>query len=161
MEDRGLKPLPVFHFSSDLGPLKELISQYKYFALGGLVPYARQKKKLFSFFDKAFSLIGTKSKIHGFGMTGVELLKNYPFYSVDSTSWLGGSMRGEVYEFTGDSMRSYNTSDKGSSDHQTFSFTDQDDKRWMPRVVQNAIEWQKYETYITKLWKARGIEWKN
>jgi len=134
LESRGLNPLPVFHYGEKKEVLEQLCKEYKYIAIGGLVPIARQKEKLFNFLSECFSITKDKVKVHGFGMTGVETLKKYPFYSVDSTSWLGGSMRAEIYTFN---------------------------KRWLARVINNAEQWMIFEKYITNLWKYRGIEWKD
>jgi hypothetical protein len=159
MEARGLNPLPVFHYKTSYSVLEEMCSRYNYLALGALVPIARSKPELRRHLDKCFSLTGNKVKVHGFGMTGRIILKEYPFYSVDSTSWLGGSMRAEIYRFTGSDMEFIDTNSKKESSAENFAFTDQNDKRWMPRVINNAIEWMKYEKYITDLWAKRGVIW--
>jgi len=161
MESKGLKPLPCYHYGEPIQVLKDMAAEYKYLAIGGLVPIAKNKAELTRFLDRVFSIVQNKVKIHGFGMTGQMILKRYPFYSVDSTSWLGGSMRAEVYKFdsaTG-TMNCLYTSSKDEVTPDSFLYTDQDDKRWMPRVINNAIEWMKFEKYITNLWKERGIEW--
>ena len=128
-----------------------------------MVPIARNKPKLFGFLDACFLILKTEVKVHGFGMTGPPLLKRYPFYSVDSTSWLGGSMRSEVYFYDpskGD-IRVTKTKDRERANHNTIGFNDDNDKRWFQRVIHNAIEWQKYEKFLTELWKKRGIVWEN
>jgi len=157
MESRGLKPLPAFHYGSDLQFLKEMASEYDYIALGGLVPLARQKAKLKRWLDKCFNVIRTDAKVHGFGMTGVEILKRYPFYSVDSTSWLGGSIRSEVYRFEAGEMKVRSTKDREKADHESIHLADDNDKRWFDRVVNNCREWMKFEDYVTRLWEKRGI----
>lgn len=161
LESRGLSPLPVFHFGEDYGLLRDLVSNYKYIALGGMVPIARNRVQLFKFLDSCFSIIQDRIKVHGFGMTGVQTLKRYPFYSVDSTTWLGGSMRAEVYQFDSieGTMKCIPTTIKEKANYKTIKFTDNRDKRWMIRVINNAIEWQKFETYITNLWTKRGVIW--
>lgn len=163
LESKGLNPLPVFHYREPFEVLKNLCEEYKYIAIGGLVPLARQKDKLKNFLDKCFSITKTNVKVHGFGMTGVEILKRYPFYSCDSTSWLGGSMRAEIYKFNQaqGKMITIKTNDKNTASYKSINFTDNKDKRWLSRVINNAQEWIKFEQYITNLWKARGIEWKN
>lgn len=161
MEKKGVNPLPVFHFGGDLNNLKSLVKDYDYIALGGLVPYARDKKKLKAWLDKCFSIIKCDCKIHGFGMTGIEILKRYPFYSVDSTSWLGGSMRAEIYEFVPEEgkLKTIKTKCQDRASYKTIDFNDDGDKRWFNRIVKNAIEWQKFAEYITNLWEKRGVKW--
>lgn len=164
MERRGLKPLPVFHYGEDFRYLSDLTKSYKYIAIGGMVPISRQKKKLWRFLDQVFAITQGDIKLHGFGMTGREGLKKYPFYSVDSTSWLGGSMRSEIYRFIpskGD-LEVIKTKDKLKADHRTVKFNDRDqEKRWFDRVLNNSIEWMKYERFITELWEKRGVKFES
>lgn len=40
-------------------------------------------------------------RIHGFAWTEFELLKRYPFFSVDSVTWLGGVRFGTTYNYDG------------------------------------------------------------
>lgn len=92
MEKAGLNPLPCFHFGEDLKYLKMYVKEYEYLALGGLAAMG-SKPQMFDFLDKAFDIICDKDgypkiKIHGFGVTSLRAMKRYPWYSVDSTSWL-------------------------------------------------------------------------
>ena len=90
------------------------------------------------------------------------ILKLFPFYSVDSTSWLGGSKRGEIYHLTPrGEMKMMSYRDKSKATYKTIGFNDDNDKRWMSRVIHNAIEWQKAEKYLTELWSKRGVVWED
>jgi len=44
-------------------------------------------------------------RIHGFGWTSIPKLKSFPFYSVDSTTWLGGVRYGTSYNYDGKNFR--------------------------------------------------------
>ena len=44
-------------------------------------------------------------RIHGFAWTEFELLKHYPFFSVDSVTWLGGVRFGTTYDYDGKNFR--------------------------------------------------------
>lgn len=159
MEEAGLNPVPVFHAFSDLKYLEDMVSKYDYIALGGLVPLARDKRRLAAWLDRCFSVIKNGARVHGFGMTSFDMMMRYPFYSVDSTSWLGGSMRAEVYKFSGTAIKASSTSKRDEATLDTIGFTDDGDKRWMARVVKNAIEWMKAERHITEVWRRRGVVW--
>ena len=160
MEAQGLKPLPCFHYGESFEYLKAM-TKYDYLALGGMVPLALHKTKLIAFLNNCFSIIG-KKKVHGFGMTNMTILKLFPFYSVDSTSWLGGSIRGEIYHLTPrGEMKVMSYKDKSKATYKTIGFNDDNDKRWMSRVINNAIEWQKAEKYLTELWSKRGVVWED
>ena len=103
MEAAGLKPLPVFHTGESLDWLKRYIAEgYDYIALGGMVGYARDRKSLITWMSACFNEAAkSKHKInfHGFGMTNWDLMRAYPWKSVDSSSWCSGFRYGQVYLF--------------------------------------------------------------
>jgi len=102
MEKAGLKPLPTYHFGEDIKYLKMYIKDYDYVALGG-VAIKRTKASLVSWLDQCFDLICDpvtrlpKIKVHGFGITAVDIMLRYPWYSVDSTAWVQTSRMGTIY----------------------------------------------------------------
>jgi hypothetical protein len=159
MEDRGLKPLPVFHTGEPWSVLTDLVNEYDYIALGGMVPLSRQEGALTRFLDNCFSRIGPGKKVHGFGMTQADNLKRYPFYSVDSTSWLSGTKHGIIFTFDNiGGMRQSGTTDE-HDDYALLHYSDSGDKRWYQRVVRNVQEWVRFETWVSLLWSKRGIRW--
>jgi hypothetical protein len=89
-----LKPLPVFHAGEDFKWLKKYIDNYDYVGIGGLGQSVTKVQWIFNVGDPAFTLIcDTKNhmprvKTHGFAMTSPDLILTYPFFSVDSTSWM-------------------------------------------------------------------------
>lgn len=93
MESKGLKPIPVFHFGSDTKWLQMYIDKgYDFIALGGMVP--NPKEVLLPALDDMWSkyLIDKNGmplvKVHGFAITAPYLFARYPWFSVDSTSWV-------------------------------------------------------------------------
>lgn len=44
-------------------------------------------------------------RVHGFAWTQFDLLKHYPFFSVDSVTWLGGVRFGTTYDYDGKNFR--------------------------------------------------------
>ena len=89
----GLHPLPVFHPKEDFKWLDKYIEEYDYIGIGGL-GQDFNKSQYFNFGDKVFSKVCDtpnrlpKVKVHGFAMTSPDLLIRWPFFSVDSTSWV-------------------------------------------------------------------------
>lgn len=80
-----LKPIPTFHMGSDLSDLEKLMD-YNYIALGGMV----FSSGIEAHCDAVWRYIlhhNPKLKVHGFGLTNVEMMKRYPWYSVDSSSF--------------------------------------------------------------------------
>ena len=107
MESLGVRPLPCFHYGEDERYLEEYVKNYTYITLGGMVPISTPQ--LYHWLDRIWDKYLTDGagrpliKVHGFGLTTVDLMKRYPWYSVDSSSWVqiartGGMMlpRGKV-----------------------------------------------------------------
>lgn len=99
LESCGLKPLPVFHVTSDFKQLEYLLENYDYIGLGGMVPYMKEIKKIMPWLIKCWKLknkINSRAKFHGFGCTNWEILSKLPWYSVDSSTWTVANRFGEV-----------------------------------------------------------------
>lgn len=87
-EISGLPILPAFHVTEDWKWLEYWMTKVDYLALGGMVPYAGSKSRILdAWLTKAFKMIPSHVKVHGFGLTRWDLIKKHPFYSVDSSSW--------------------------------------------------------------------------
>lgn len=103
LEDaHGLNPVPVVHFGTDLKWLRKHMDEgYSYIGLGGLGQTVT-KTDYFEWGDRVFSYICPKPsrlpivKTHGFAMTSYDLLIRYPWYSVDSTSWIKTGAFGSI-----------------------------------------------------------------
>ncbi len=92
MEALGVRPLPCFHFGEDPKYLEWYIANYTYITLGGMV--AQSTEALIPWLDEIWEKYLTdgsgrpKIKVHGFGLTTPVLMRRYPWYSVDSSSWV-------------------------------------------------------------------------
>lgn len=103
MEEAGLSPLPCFHVGEDFKYLEYYVQNYDYIALGGLVGKREvDLGRKAAWLDKCFSEFICDSagipkvKVHGFGLTSLRFMVRYPWYSVDSTSWVVHSRMGTV-----------------------------------------------------------------
>ncbi len=88
LEDLGLRPLPVFHPGEPWDVLADYAERYPYIALGGLVQHVNKHGAIMPWILKCFRMgrdHGTA--FHGFGFTVSRLLRDLPFYSVDSASY--------------------------------------------------------------------------
>lgn len=100
MESKGLHPIPVYHKGEHTKYLKQYLQNYNYIALGGMVG---DRGNLIYWLDSLFidylcdSSGMPKVKVHGFGLTSLPLLVRYPWYSVDSTSWVMTGRFGAVF----------------------------------------------------------------
>ena len=101
MERVGLHPMPCYHYGEDIKWLKLYLEKYDYIALGGMVKVGTAQ--LIQWLDLLFTnhicdKDGIpKVKIHGFGLTSLPLMLRYPWYSVDSTSWVVTGRMGSIY----------------------------------------------------------------
>lgn len=101
MESLGVTPLPCFHYGEDERYLEWYVAHYPYITLGGMV--AVSTKLLFPWLDRLFERYLTdgagrpKLKVHGFGLTTHDLMTRYPWYSVDSSSWVQIAANGSLF----------------------------------------------------------------
>ena len=92
--ETGRKCIPVWHKERGVAYWKDLCRKYDYIAIGGLVLGA--KKQEYPAYQKLVEYAAVRGvKVHGLGFTKTSLLPEYPFYSVDSSSWLTGAVRGK------------------------------------------------------------------
>lgn len=102
LEGVGLRPLPVFHVGEDFSYLERYCEEYDYVALGGMVLHLRFKSRLMSWLVKCFRVAAAsprKTGFHGFGCTNWDIVKTFPWRSVDSSSWGSGFRFGQVVVF--------------------------------------------------------------
>lgn len=103
MMKHGLNPLITFHKREDFKWLKKYIEEFDYIALGGISGTGDSKSYVRQHLDDCWNIICDtkdrlpKIKIHGFGLTALDLMWRYPWYSVDSTSWVQTGRFGSVY----------------------------------------------------------------
>jgi hypothetical protein len=85
-------------------------------------------------------------KVHGFGITSPWLVKRYPFYSVDSTSWKAGGRYGDTRIYHGGKLVTH----AGTAQYAY--------KRKFRMDAQSVIVMIEE---VTRLWDKRGITWQN
>lgn len=101
MKQEGVDSLPVFHYGEDFKYLERMLDYgLDYIGIGGLVGIAGPMRR--AWLDRLFIRITDDAglpiiKTHGFGMTSVPLIFRYPWYSVDSTTWIKITANGAVY----------------------------------------------------------------
>ena len=125
MESKGLNPLPVYHLGSNHSYLKYYADNYDYLGIGGMAGIDTPKPTIISQLDELWMKYlanedGTaRVRVHGFACTGIELVKRYPWYSVDSTSWVLTGRFGSVFCPLGSfsKITISDKSDKSKPDH--------------------------------------------
>lgn len=131
------KCIPVWHKSRGKDYWLKLVKEYNYVAIGGIVTKEITSKeyKYFNWFiDTAKK---ENCKVHALGFTNLKGLTKYPFYSVDSTSWLSGNRFGGVYLFDGETLQKKNKPEgKKVLNKKT--------------AIHNFKEWIKFQKYADK-----------
>lgn len=100
MEAYGVRPLPCFHYGEDERYLEWYLSRYDYITIGGMVPISTTQ--LYYWLDRIWERYlcdgsgRPKYRIHGFGLTTLDLMHRYPWYSVDSSSWVQIAAGGNI-----------------------------------------------------------------
>jgi hypothetical protein len=113
MENEGLKPIPVYHLDEDPKYLDRCL-KYDYFAVGGLA--SATGRALDPFLIDVFRKVCPKennyypiSKVHGFGIATPQMVSKFPWYSLDTTSWVQYSRYGIILlPFISEQVPKYN-----------------------------------------------------
>ena len=130
----GRKCIPVWHKSRGIENYKQLVKEYDYIAIGGIVTQEIKRSQYDVFYTLLKIAKENNCKVHGLGFTNLKGLEKYKFYSVDSTAWLSGNKFGGVYHFNGVEMIKQNK---------------KIGQKIKPNevAVQNFVEWVRYLKY--------------
>lgn len=81
------KIIPVFHEGEPLEVLHSYAKKSKYIGLGGVAGF-KNKRRLKAWLDRVFTEYPNPEEIgfHGFGILDIDLLKRYPWKSLDASS---------------------------------------------------------------------------
>lgn len=148
MERAGLNPLPTFHYGSDYDHLVNMVRKYDHIGLGGLVPIIHEKNKVANHLSSCWRIIldnNPKCKVHGWGLASQWALTKYPFYSVDSTTWLAGGKFRRRVTYKNNKLHSCNDKQANKpysyeninmhNAHNLIKLVEQADKVWRHRKV--------------------------
>lgn len=107
VEDRFKdKIIPVFHYGEDFKYLQQILDytfedghHIQYMGLGAIADLDSPADR-YNWFDQCFKMIRSSAnpdiKVHAFGMTSLNILKDFPIYSADSTTWVMCSSHGTI-----------------------------------------------------------------
>lgn len=130
IKEKVPKVIPVYHIGEDIKFFREYMNHTDYIGLSPKTDTIEAVKR--EFLKKCFNISRDKVKIHGLGYSSKDGLETFPFYSVDSISFVRVSLMEKHMHTTG-----------------VFSCLRYKRIRYFLRL----------ESYITELWKRRGIEW--
>lgn len=163
LESKGLKVIPVFHQHEDFKWLDKLKAHTDYIGISPANDVSMDEKM--NWLNKVFAHIRDTVKTHGFAVTSYKQLFNYPFYSVDSSSWTSPSRFGTIPIFTDDmQMKVIKYKDKkhvvkmfDSLSGMGIDKISSDD--WSHRIRLSIRSYLELEKQANKLWKGRGINY--
>jgi hypothetical protein len=98
MRKAGVNPMPCVHGGEDLKWVKKYFDETDYISVGGYIGPnlgVRQARmaEYRTWLSQVFKIAGPKRRIHGLAATDFSLLRDYPWYSVDSARcWWVSSM---------------------------------------------------------------------
>lgn len=100
----GLKPVPVIHPGTDLSYVEKYLADgCSFIGLGGFASKVMSRSTYIKWVSSVFDMItdGPDNvpfvRVHGFAMTSWRMMYTFPWWSVDSASWLKAAAYGGVY----------------------------------------------------------------
>jgi hypothetical protein len=150
-ESQGLVPIPVVTFGAAKADVERCLQNYDYWALGGLVPHTNKKTKLTGWLNQVFSQVlqhwkktGVMPRVHLLGVGQEWVLRKYPAFSCDSSSYSNGPRYGNtrgLVPFVPTKGKHGETADYV-----------------MKFLIKDAIQKEEQKgREATELWKARGV----
>ena len=157
--------LPVYHMlewqQKKYDLLEDMCQKYKYIALGGMAGMSVNQNEMINFLNFCFqTIVKYNIKVHGFGISKVDLLVRYPFYSCDSTAWLVGGQYGTIVNWKKYKM-DQNTHVSRKGKFYEFKLPTKLTENYIYRLEHNVEQFLQMEKDITALWEKRGILWKD
>lgn len=110
MRRAGVKSIPTFHVQEPFSALEDMLKENDYVALG-VAGMQRRHNALLRWLTHCFRLraqINPSCRLHGFGLTSANVMALFPWYSIDSTTWMVGRKFGEIIIRDGQQFRRVN-----------------------------------------------------
>ncbi|MBW2123946.1 MAG: hypothetical protein JRH07_19175, partial [Deltaproteobacteria bacterium] len=165
MEERGLRPIPVYHPEDPEDYLRALLNDYDEVALGSLS--SMTTPELIEYLQPILQRARrAKVALHGMGCTRNELFKRFPFYTLASSTWATGSQYGVAYLQRGTSILS--KSDRASRRDLRALFLEafgpegfQDFLDGRGRILDqwNLLQWAKLGERLGRHWARKPPYW--
>ncbi len=161
LEALGLNPIPVFHIGSPFGVLDAMTERYPYIALGGLVG-ASPKSFVRRWINKCFN-VAPDTQFHGLGMTSNTIARAFPWFSVDSSSWLTPARWGSMPIFKNGSVVNADQTRLTQRERVILRelgvdinrITDRDTANKNRKLAASAAAYLQFQEYINK----KGTKW--
>ncbi len=163
LESKGLKVIHIFHQHEDFAVLDRLRNHSDYIGISPANDVSQAEKD--RWLREVFSTIKGTIKTHGFAVTSAKQVFGYPFYSVDSSSWIAPARFGRVSVLD----ERYNVKAfpyKKQEDVERFwkyisnvGIEKIADPKWEDRVLVSIETYRLLGSVATRLWEKRGVVW--
>lgn len=154
-KETGKTITPIYHADEFIQwnhkLLEDYCANYDYVALWWIAGGSFKKNIIEKYYNFCFKTwMKYKTKFHWFWVTTDFFLKRYPFYSVDSTTWLSAGKFMRIPYFKNGRLYDYNPK----------YFHDQGISPWSPWQAQKRLRmwyqaWLKYGQFLDEYWKLR------
>jgi hypothetical protein len=132
----GWQSMPVWHINRGYENWLQTCTDYNYVCFGAFITDNLKEDK-YPFIRKfIYDADKLDCRVHGLGMTTYKWLKQLPFYSVDSSTWIAGARFGYIQYFKDGEILNRNK--------QEYQKTKEGDDF----IRHNAKEWVKYAHYV-------------
>jgi len=165
LESKGLKVIPVFHQHEDFAVLDKLRNHTDYIGVSPANDVSMDEK--INWMNKVYSIIKDTIKTHGFAVTAMKQLANYPLFSADSSSWTSPSRFGTIPIFTDElEMKVVKYKDKASVlKHwqylKEWGIDKLADNDWRDRIRISIKSYLLMNITANKLWEKRGVKFED
>lgn len=161
LRSKGLNVMEVFHQFESRAFLDELLDRLPEDGILGISPRndAPLSKKLewlnllLKYFRSKYPL-DKFPRCHGLGATAPGIVKTFPFYSVDSSSWMSPMRFGSAVDDWGVTSKAHLVDGK--------KMTVKDSRDFVRNSIRQSVTNQmRLSDSTTALWEKRGIRWKD
>jgi len=163
LEEKGLKVIHVFHQHENFELLDRIKNHSDYIGISPANDVSNAEK--LKWMNKVFSQIKNTVKTHGFAVTSHNQIYQYPYFSVDSSTWTCPARFGRIpimnerLEVKSFAFKNINDVEKFWSYIKDIGIEAITDINWNTRVRIAIKTYQRLQEITTKLWKERGIIW--
>jgi hypothetical protein len=159
----GLNPIPCYHYGEPIRVLEQYCEMTNHVAIGGLSTLLKFGK-LTPFLDSCFSIAAKRrTPFHGYAVNTVSVMEQYPWASVDSTTWNTAGKYGRQLKKDGTQTPPRSTL---VSRKKIEGLTQSEIHAYMQSVTDKTVLAKKNvrhvlatEARLTELWRKRGVQW--
>ena len=168
LKDAGLPVIGIWHGKKygkahgimELDAIQRFLEITDYLAIGAI------KEEYFEiFFEYLYKKNLWPLKVHGLGIERPAILKNYPFYSADSSGFQKSYTFGLISHFNYNTIRAFHPTKNIERALKIDPMAQQMIGRTYEardlRIANAILQREKLQKYLTDLWAKKGVTWEN